>query len=139
MSPKQKLVTTVWCSITMVVTMVLSHGHLIMREIMSNWPQADTWEGRLENAMYTQGGLVLLASAVIGLSLLIRGYLLKLKDTEMARKELSQRERHERAAEKRHQALIDTLDTLAGNNTNDRDKHGANGSKKQYASGARPR
>lgn len=70
MSPKQRLVTTVWCAITMIVTMILSHGHLIMREIMLHWPTADSWEGRFENALYTQGGLVFLASIVIGVAVL---------------------------------------------------------------------
>ena len=92
MSPKQRLITTVWCAITMVATMILSHGHLIMREIMIHWPQADTWEGRLENALYTQGGLILLASVVIGAALFARGLVARHQGEQLARKELAQRE-----------------------------------------------
>ena len=55
MSPKHKLITTVWCAVTMVATLMLSHGHLIVRELMRNWPQATTWEGRFESAIYTAG------------------------------------------------------------------------------------
>ena len=73
MSPKQKLITTVWCSLTMVATMILSHGHLIMREIMVHWPVAESWEGRLEGALYTQGGLVFLTGMVIALAMTVRG------------------------------------------------------------------
>lgn len=139
MSPKQKLITTVWCSITMVVTMIISHGHLVMREIMNQWPTSDSWEGRFESALYTQGGLVLVASFVISGSLLIRGYISKLKESEVARKELAQRERHERAAEKRHRALIGTLAGLTESTDQDEKANGVPSSKKNHASGARPR
>ena len=45
----------------------------IMKEIMTHWPTEATWEGRLETALYTQGGLVFAASLVIGGVILIRG------------------------------------------------------------------
>lgn len=139
MSPKERMITTVWCAITMILTMVVSHGHLIMREIMTHWPQAETWEGRVENALYTQGGLVLLASVVIGLSLLVRAYIVKQKDEELARKELAQRQQHQRAEAQRHEALMNALDSLAGNRANGNSSVGANSVKKSTASGARPR
>ena len=111
-----------------------------MREIMNHWPQSDSWEGRFENALYTQGGLVLVASLVISSTLVIRGYLTKQKETELARKELAQRERHERAADKRHLALINALANLTDRET----EFQANGvenvsRKKHHTSGARPR
>ena len=150
MSPKQRLITTVWCAITMVATMILSHGHLIMREIMTHWPQADSWEGRLENALYTQGGLVLLASAVIGAAVFARGFLAKQKDEELARKELAQRQQHQRAEAQRHEALMQALASISGasvspashsarGETHKSSTSGANSSKKSPASGARPR
>lgn len=129
MSPKHKMMTAVWCSFTMVATMVISHGHLIMREIMTRWPTEDTWEGRLETALYTQGGLVFLASGLIGFVILVRGYLSKSKDEQIARREIAQREKHERAAAQRHRALMETLSSLSG---------GA-ASKKPHASGIKPR
>ena len=139
MSPKHKLITTVWCSITMVATLVFSHGHLILREIMAHWPQEDSWEARFETALYTQGGLVFVASFVIGGALLVRSYFNRMKDEELKRKELAVREKHERAAASRHQALMETLASSLGANA-----EGANGSrmasgKKPHASGARPR
>ena len=129
MSPKQKMITAVWCSFTMVTTMIVSHGHLIMREVMSQWPTEDTWEGRLETALYTQGGLVFLASGVIGVVIVIRGYLSKCKDEQIARREIAQREKHERAAAQRHAAMMESLSALSGGST----------SKKPHASGVKPR
>lgn len=139
MSPKQRLITTVWCAITMVGTMIVSHGHLIMREIMMHWPKSDSWEGRLENALYTQGGLVLLASVVIGAALFARGYFAKQKDEELARKELAQRQQHQRAEAQRHDALLEALASISGNSTATTSTTGVNASKKSHASGARPR
>ena len=139
MSPKQRLVTTVWCAITMIVTMVLSHGHLIMREIMLHWPTADTWEGRFENALYTQGGLVFLASIVIGVAVLARGYLGKQMDENLARKERAQLEQHQRAEAQRHAALMHALSSIAGGGESSNAATAVNSSKKTHASGARPR
>ena len=69
---------------------------------MTHWPTEETWEGRLETALYTQGGLVFVASFVIGGVILIRGFFAKAKDDQIARREISQREKHERAAAQRH-------------------------------------
>jgi hypothetical protein len=140
MSPKQKLMTIVWCSLTMVATMILSHGHLIMREIMIHWPIAETWEGRLESALYTQGGLVFLTGVVVVLATTVRSYFAKLKDEELARRELSQREKHERAAAQRHHAMLESLAALSsGTSTPDEKATASASSKKLQASGARPR
>jgi hypothetical protein len=148
MNPKHKLITTVWCSITMVATMVLSHGHLILREVMTHWPQQDSWEGRFETALYTQGGLVFVASFVVGGAMLIRSYFSRVGDEELKRKELAQREKHERAAAMRHDALMETLagpsSQVAGSQVAVSAADGGsvtNGtsSKKSRASGARPR
>ena len=109
MSPKHKLITTVWCAVTMVATLLLSHGHLIARELITHWPTSDSWEGRLESALYTQGGMVMLASLIIGGVLLARGYFARVQEQEQARKELAQRERHERSAAARHDAMLDAL------------------------------
>ena len=140
MSPKQKLITTVWCSLTMVATMILSHGHLIMLEIMVHWPVAESWEGRREGALYTQGGLVFLAGLFVAIAMVVRGYFAKLKDEELARRELSQREKHERAAAHRHDAMMESLAAMApgASGTNGTSGRGAT-SKKSHASGARPR
>lgn len=113
MSPKQKLITTVWCAITMVATLMLSHGHLIAREILTHWPTSDSWEGRLESALYTQGGLVFLASLLIGGSMLLRGYFSRTQEQELARKELSVRERHERGVAARHEAMMEVLSGIS--------------------------
>lgn len=129
MHPKQKMITVVWCSITMVVTVVLSHGHLVIREVMRNWPTSDTWEARFETALYTQGGLVFLAGLGIGSVMLIHGYFVRASDSDRERKDRAQRERHERSAEQRHEAMMETLATLAG---------GAP-SKKSEPSGVKPR
>ena len=109
MSPKHKLITTVWCAVTMVVTLMLSHGHLIARELLQHWPRADSWEGRFESAIYTQGGLVFIASLIVTAVLLIRGHFTREQDKNLARKELAQRERHERSAAARHEDLIDAM------------------------------
>lgn len=129
MSPKHRMITTVWCAVTMIATMIVSHGHLIMREIVAHWPAEDTWEARFENALYTQGGLVFVASFVLGGVILIRGYFAKAKDEELARRELVQREKHERAAAQRHEALMASLANFAGERE----------PKKSQPSGARPR
>ena len=129
MSPKHRMITTVWCSVTMVATIVVSHGHLIMREIMTHWPTEESWEGRLETALYTQGGMVLVGSLVVGGVILIRGYFARVKDEEIARRELSQREKHERATAQRHDAMMETLAKLAGGTE----------PKKSHTSGVRPR
>ena len=109
MSPKYRMVTMAWCSLTMVSTLMLSHGHLIMREILAHWPQEDSWEGRLQNALYTQGGLTVLASMFISAALIARGYFVRRGEDERSRRELAQRERHERAAMERHEALLASL------------------------------
>ncbi len=129
MGPKQRLITTAWCAITMAATAIVSHGHLVMREIMTRWPNEDSWEGRFENAIYTQGGLVLLGSLFVGSVLLIRGYLARVKEEELLRRELAQRERHERAAAQRHDALMDSLARLSGGTE----------PKKSLPSGVKPR
>ncbi len=129
MNPKQKMITVIWCSITMLVTVVLSHGHLVIRELMRHWPTSDSWETRFETALYTQGGLVFLSSLVIGAVMFVRGYLGHIADEKRERQERAQRERHERAGEQRHDALMESLARLAG---------GA-ASKKSEPSGARPR
>ena len=139
MSPKHKLITTVWCSITMVATLILSHGHLIMREIMAHWPQEATWEARFETALYTQGGLVFVASFVISGALLIRGYFARMKDEELKRKELAVREKHERAAASRHEALMETLAASLSSKSDEVNGSRAPHAKKSNASGARPR
>ena len=109
MSPKHKMITTVWCAITMVATLMLSHGHLIMRELIRKWPQATTWEGRFESAIYTQGGLIFCASLIVTAALLIRSHFIREQEKELARKELAQRERHERFTTERHEAMLDAL------------------------------
>lgn len=114
MSPKHKLITTVWCAVTMVATLTLSHGHLIVREIMQHWTTSDSWEGRFESAIYTQGGLVFVASLIIGAVLLIRGHFTREQEKSLARKELAQRERHERFAADRHEAMLDALAGIFG-------------------------
>lgn len=109
MSPKHKLITTVWCAITMVATLTLAHGHLIARELVQHWPISDTWEGRFESAIYTQGGLVFLASLIMAVVLLARGHFAREQEKDLARKELAQRERHERSTANRHEDLLDAL------------------------------
>ncbi|MEM9589450.1 MAG: hypothetical protein AAGA03_19365 [Planctomycetota bacterium] len=134
MSPKQRLTTIAWCAVTMMVTTIVSHGHLVIREIMARWPQETTWEGRLENAVYTQGGLILVASMLISVATLVRSVWTKQKDEELARRELAQRERHERAAADRHEAMMNSLMQLTlGSSTED------SAPKKFSASGAKPR
>ena len=117
MSPKHTLITTVWCAITMIATLMLSHGHLIIREILTHWPTSQSWEGRLESAVYTQGGLVFLASLVIGGVLMVRSHLARVQEQKIARKELSQRDRHERAAASRHEAMMDALAGMANSHS----------------------
>lgn len=109
MSPKHKLITTVWCAATMVLTLLLSHGHLIVRELMRNWPRATTWEGRFESAIYTQGGLIFCASLIVTVALLSRSFFMREQEKELARRELAQRERHERFTASRHEAMLDAL------------------------------
>jgi hypothetical protein len=115
----------------MIATMIVSHGHLIMKEIMTHWPTEDSWEGRLETALYTQRGLFFAGSFVVGFVILIRWSFAKAKDEQISRRELSQREKHERAAAQRHDALMASLSSLAGGNRGD--------SKKSHSSRARPR
>jgi triphosphoribosyl-dephospho-CoA synthetase len=129
MGPRQKLVTVVWCLVTMAATLVLSHGHLIMREILERWPEASTWEGRLENALYTQGGLMLLAGVCVSAGLVLRGFLGQRHADMIAARERAQRERHERAAELRHESLCQALERLTG----------ATYAKKSSESAVRPR
>lgn len=111
-SPKQKLITTVWCAVTMMATLMLSHGHLIARELIQNWPIATTWEGRFESAIYTQGGLIFCASLIVTSALLARSYFIRAQEKEIARKELAQRERHERFTAARHEAMLDALASM---------------------------
>lgn len=129
MGPKQRLITTAWCALTMAVTTIVSHGHLVMREIMTHWPTEDSWEGRLENAIYTQGGLVFVGSFIVGGVILVRGYFARVKEEELLRRELAQREKHERAAAQRHEALMESLARMAGGTE----------PKKSLPSGVRPR
>jgi hypothetical protein len=73
-----------------------------LKEIMAHWPTQESWEGRLEIALSTQGGLVLLASFVVGGGIVIRGAIAKAKDEQITRRDLAQRKKHERSAERRH-------------------------------------
>ena len=75
---------------------------------------------------------------MIGGVILIRGYFAKAKDEQIARRTISQREKHERAAAHRHDALMETLAKLAGR-TNAHDSRGGTEPKKSQASGVRPR
>jgi len=136
MSPKQKMITALWCAVTMIATTVLSHGHLIMREIVQNWPTSDSWEGRFETALYTQGGLMFLASVVLAGATIVRAAINKSKDEQTARRDRSQREQHERAAAMRHDAMMEQLASLSP-----RGEECSTGAtaKKVNASGARPR
>ncbi|MEM7453371.1 MAG: hypothetical protein AAF456_03340 [Planctomycetota bacterium] len=137
MSPKHKLITTVWCAATMIATLTLSHGHLIVREIMMHWPVSDSWEGRLESALYTQGGLFFVSSLVIGGVILLRSYFSRTQREHLARRELSQRDRHERAAAARHDAM---MSALAGRSADiDETVASENLAKKRSTSGAKPR
>lgn len=138
MSPKHRLITTVWCAVTMVATVIVSHGHLIMREIMTHWPQTESWEGRFENALYTQGGLVFVGSFVIAASLMVRSYFITAKNEELARKELAQREKHDRAQAQRHEALLGALTSTLSEPARE-SATGANSGKKSVTSGTRPR
>ncbi len=112
MNPRHKIQTLGWCIVTMVATLALSHGHLIMREVLAHWPQEDSWEGRLETALYTQGGLAVVASCALSLAIFVRGWLARKNEDALARKELAMRERHERAAHERHEALLNSLSNL---------------------------
>lgn len=135
MSPKHKLITLTWCAVTMLGTLVLSHGHMIMREILAHWPEEDSWEGRLENAMYTQGGLTLVASLIVSVALLVRGYFVRHSKERVARRELAVRERHERSAAERHFELLESLRSIrftGGSGTEAR-------AKKSVGSGIKPR
>lgn len=138
MSPKHKMLTMVWCAVTMAGTLVLSHGHLIMKEILRNWPAADSWEGRFENALYTQGGLALMASIVLSLGIVVRGWMVRKKDEELARRERSQREKHQRAEADRHDAMLRAIEAL-GRKENSQNGAGQGAVKKSLASGAKPR
>ncbi len=129
MGPKQRLMTTAWCAITMAITTIVSHGHLVMREIMTHWPTEESWEGRLENAIYTQGGLVFIGSFVVGAVILARGYFARAKEEELLRRDLAQREKHERAAAQRHEAMMESLARMAGGTE----------PKKSLTSGVRPK
>jgi len=134
MSPKQKLITVAWCAATMACTMMLSHGHLIMKEILRHWPTSDSWESRFETALYTQGGLVLLASVLLSVSMSLRTYFVKQQDERMARRDRIQRDQHERAAERRHEALLDRL-----SETGRMQLGGGSNAKKSVASGVKVR
>lgn len=129
MNPRHKIQTLGWCIATMITTLILSHGHLILKEVLAHWPTEQTWESRLETALYTQGGLTLVASIGLSLAILLRGILAKRSEQAMARKELVQRDRHERAAAERHEALIQSLSSLNSGAT----------VKKPRDSGVRPR
>ena len=133
MSPKHKLVTISWCIATMIATMLLSHGHLIIKEVLAHWPTENSWEGRLESALYTQGGLALVASIAISSAMLARGYFARKSAEEQTRKELAVRERHERAAAERHSALLESLSGLTPSNAV------ASAAKKPQDSGTKPR
>ena len=117
MNLRHKTQTLGWCLTTMIATLVLSHGHLIAKEIFAHWPKEKTWEGRLETALYTQAGLAVLASITLSTGILIRGFFTRKGEEEAARKELAIRERHERAAEARHIALLQSLSALGDNST----------------------
>ena len=137
MSPKHRMITTVWCAATMIATLMLSHGHLIVREIMMHWPVSDSWEGRLESALYTQGGLFFVSSLVIGSVILLRSYFSRTQRESLARRELSQRDRHERAAAARHEAM---MTALAGRSTETGGPDSGDSlAKKRNTSGAKPR
>ena len=129
MGAKHRTTTIAWCFITMVATSLLSHGHLIIKEIMLAWPVADTWEARLESALYTQGGLVFLASCTFGAAMVIRGYVSRIHEERQDRRRHLQREQHERAAAERHEALMDSLSSLGGGSS----------PKKSPTSGVKPR
>ena len=94
-----------------------------------HWPTEATWEGRFEAALYTQGGLVFAGSFVIGIGILVRGHFAKAKDEAIARRDLAHRERQERAAERRHEAMMKSLANVTG----------AAPAKKSPPSGVRPR
>lgn len=132
MSPKQKLVTIIWCAITMVCTLILSHGHLIVREMMTHWPTSESWEGRLETALYTQGGLAMLASVGLSVAIFLRSLFVQKSKHENLRREAAMRERHERAAARRHDDLMEVLGKLAPNEQEF-------SAKKSVGSGARPK
>lgn len=123
MSPKHKLITTVWCAVTMVATLMLSHGHLIAREMLQHWPKSESWEGRFESALYTQGGLVFFGSLIVAIVVLVRGHFTREQEKSLARKELALRERHERSAAARHEDMIDALAAMFGNEDGSQNKH----------------
>ena len=133
MSPKQKLTTLIWCAVTMVCTLLLSHGHLIVRELLANWPTSDSWEGRLETALYTQGGLALLASVGLSIAMFLRSSFLQKVEQDNLRRRSAMRERHERAAAKRHDDLMTVLSNLAPG------EEAKLAAKKSLGSGQRPR
>jgi hypothetical protein len=115
MGPKQKLVTLAWCTVTMLGTTVLSHGHLIMREVMAHWPKDSSWEGRFENALYTQGAFFFLASMIISIGLMVRSYFQRVALRDQANRDRVQRERHERMAAQRHEEMMESLAQMSGN------------------------
>lgn len=142
MSPKHKLITLSWCIATMLATMILSHGHLIMKEILAHWPTESSWEGRLESALYTQGGLAVLASLLLSAAMMIKGYFAKQSSEDQTRRELALRERHERAAAQRHEALLNSLTALSSGSQFTTSQAGRNLSaagKKLQDSGSKPR
>ncbi len=129
MKPRQKLVTLAWCTATMLGTMVLSHGHLIMREVVAHWPKDASWEGRFENALYVQGALMFLASIIVSIGLSVRSYFQRVNARDQASRDRIQRERHERLAAQRHDEMMESLAQMSGSSP----------TKKLAESGLKPR
>ncbi|MEQ1829878.1 MAG: hypothetical protein ABL921_28205 [Pirellula sp.] len=129
MGPKQKLATLAWCLVTMLGTMVLSHGHLIMREIMAHWPKDTSWESRFENALYAQGAFCLVASLALSVGLFAKSYIQRNHARDQANRDRMQRERHERQSAQRHEEMMESLAQLSGNSP----------TKKLVESGFKPR
>lgn len=129
MHARQRLTVFAWCTATMASTLVLSHGHLIVREILAHWPEEKSWEGRFENALYMQGALGLVASAMISSAIFVRSHLQRATIRDVASKDRQQRERHERQAILRHEEMMETLSQISGGSV----------SKKLLESGGKPR
>ena len=125
----KRIGTVVWCFVTMLTTLLITNGHLILREIMARWPSESSWEGRLESAMYLQSAAILVGGVSLSAILLLRDYLARRERDQQQRQEHATVERNERKSAERHEQMLEVLQKLAGEGP----------VKKSVDSGAKPR
>lgn len=87
---------------------------VVIREIGALWPVEDTWEARLETAMYSYGVLTLMAATFVGFAIILCVWLVKRSIQNYIAEERALRQQSEAEFMEKAGLLMQAAEKLGG-------------------------